>query len=194
VGIAPGVPFRFRGAARHGLRGHDGIRLIEELSMNRYMIRAVALASTLVAGACSPSQRDTIDSATGTVDSAARAVGGEVRAEVSVLDVDIGKRAEPDNEVDDEVETFAPSDTIYASVQTTGAVRQGAIAAKWTFPDGSILDQQAQPVTGDRSTDLLFFLTKAGGLAPGKYTFRVLVDGKEVRSQDVTVNPAAGAR
>ncbi len=141
---------------------------------------AAAVAVVLTLGACSDAQRENIDSAAGTV-------ATDVRAELSVLDIDMGKTAGANNEVDDEVEEFAATDTIFASVNTTGTVRPGAITSQWTFPDGSKIDAQARPATTDRDANLLFFLVKPDGLAPGKYTFRVLVDGNEVRSEDVTV-------
>ena len=141
---------------------------------------AAAMAAMLVLGACNEGQRESIDSAAGNI-------ATEVRTELSVLDIDMGKTAGPNNEVDDEMEEFAPTDTIFASVNTTGTVRPGAITSQWTFPDGSKIDAQARPTTTDRDANLLFFLVKPEGLEPGKYTFRVLVDGEEVRSEEVTV-------
>lgn len=148
--------------------------------MKTMLNNVAAIAAVLALAACSPGQRDTVDSATG-------AIASDVRAELSVLDIDIGRRAGASNEVDEEVDTFAPMDTIYASVNTSGTVREGAITSQWVFPDGSTLEAQAQPVTTDRDANLLFFLTKPEGLAVGKYTFRVLVDGKEVRTSELTV-------
>ena len=155
--------------------------------MKTSMIRALSLCSLALAVACSRDQRAELDTAGAKVDSAAGKVADVVRAELSVLDIDIGRKAGPDQDVPEESETFAQRDTIYASVNTTGTVRPGAITAQWLFPDGSVIDQQAQPATRDKDANLLFFLTKSGGLARGKYTFRVSVDGREVRSQDVTV-------
>ena len=144
------------------------------------MTRGAALALIALAVACRPATRDALDSAAGMVAS-------DVRAEFAVLDIDIGRRADAESEVDKEVETFAPSDTIYASVKTTGTVRPGAITSRWTFPDRSAIVQDAQPVSRDRDATLLFFLSKSDGLMRGEYTFSVLVDGREVRTQRVTV-------
>ena len=148
--------------------------------MKTMLSNAALMAAVLALAACSEGQRDTVDSATG-------AVASDVRAELSVLDIDIGRRAGADNEVDDEVDTFAPTDTIFASVNTSGTVREGAITSQWIFPDSSTLEAQARPVTTDRDANLLFFLAKPEGLSPGKYAFRVLVDGKEVRTSELTV-------
>ena len=148
--------------------------------MRTMLNNVAALAAVLALGACSEGQRESVDSAAG-------AITSDVRAELSVLDIDIGKRAGANNEVDDEVDTFAPTDTIFASVNTSGTVREGAITSQWIFPDSSTLEAQARPVTTDRDANLLFFLTKPEGLTKGKYTFRVLVDGREVRTSELTV-------
>jgi len=148
--------------------------------MNNVLNRIGGIAALLALAACNEGQRESIDSAAG-------GLATDVRAELSVLDIDMGKTAGANNEVDDEIDTFARTDTIFASVNTSGTVRPGAITSQWTFPDGSTLDAEARPATTDRDANLLFFLTKPEGLAPGKYTFRVLVDGNEVRSADVNV-------
>ena len=149
--------------------------------------RALAISAAMLVVGCTDRQQENIDSATGALATDAQQVATDARAELSVLDIDIGKRVGTSHEVDDEIDTFAPKDTIYASVNTTGTVRPGAITSRWIFPDGSTLEAQARPPVADRDANLLFFLTKPEGLPTGKYTFRVFVDGREVRSQEATV-------
>jgi hypothetical protein len=144
----------------------------------RHTIMAAGAVALLMA--CSAEQRETIDSATGSIDST-------VRGALSVISIDMGRSAGTDKKITQETDTFSASDTIYASVNTSGTVPDGAIMGRWTFPDGSNIEQQAEPVTSDTDADLLFFLTKPEGLPTGKYTFRVIVNGREVRSEDVTV-------
>lgn len=146
---------------------------------NRFRLIGLAAAMAVVAG-CSRDQRASIDSAAGSAEDYARAT-------LSVINIDMGRRAGTDKKITDETETFASTDTIYASVNTSGTVRDGQIKSQWVFPDGSIVDQNAEPVAGDGDANLLFFITKPEGLAKGKYVFRVLVDGREVRSEEVTV-------
>ena len=136
---------------------------------------AVALAITT---ACSSEQRERVDTAAGTVESATRGT-------LAVLKIDVGRHAGPDKKIVDETSTFSPKDTIYASVNMTGTAREGSVVSKWMLPDGSEVEQRAD--SASTSGNLLFFLTKPEGLAKGKYTFRVLVDGREVRSESVTV-------
>lgn len=143
--------------------------------------KAAGLAAAIITvAACSAEQRDTIDSAAGAAESYAR-------TSLSVIDVDMGRSAGADKSITNETETFSRSDTIYASVNMSGTAEDGAVVSSWTFPDSSVVDQKADSATGGTDGRLLFFITKPEGLAPGKYTFRVIVDGREVRSKDVTV-------
>ena len=155
--------------------------------MTGYRTYVALLAAVAVAAACGRDTRAELDTAGAALGSAAGAIAADVRGELAVLDVDIGRRADSERKVDEEMDTFARTDTIYASVQTTGTVRQGAISTRWTFPDGSVITQDAQPTAQERDATLLFFLTEASGLKPGQYTFAVVVDGREVRSEKVTV-------
>jgi hypothetical protein len=149
--------------------------------------KAAALTAVLISvTACSPAQRDKVDSAAGKVDSFAGAAADAARAVLSVIDVDMGRKAGPDKKITDKTDEFARSDTIFASVHTSGTAKVGMMVGTWTFPDSSVVEQKTDtPTEGDAYTT--FFITKPRGLAPGKYTFRVMVDGREVRSKDVTV-------
>lgn len=155
--------------------------------MTRVITSAAVFAAIALTTACNRDTRAELDTARATLDSAAGEIGGIVRSELAVLDVDMGKRVDAAREVTEETDTFTTRDTIYASVNTTGTVRPGAITTRWTFPDGSMITQDAQPATQDRDANLLFFLTEANGLMRGEYTFAVFVDGREVRSQKATV-------
>ncbi len=137
---------------------------------------AVVLAST---AACSGDQRDTIDSAAGSAMDAARTA-------LAVIDVDMGRSADMEKKITDKTDEFARTDTIFASVHTSGTATDGQLSASWTFPDSSVVDQRAEG-SATENAYFAFFITKPEGLPVGKYTFRVMVDGSEVRSKDVTV-------
>jgi hypothetical protein len=128
-------------------------------------LRAAALAAALVAfTACTGEQRDTVDSAAGSAVDAARTT------------------------LSDKTDTFAASDTIYASVHTSGTLKEGSnVVGRWTFADGSVVDEKALGAAATKMDRTAFFITKPGGLMKGKYTFRVIVDGNEVRSKEITV-------
>jgi hypothetical protein len=136
---------------------------------------------TVAAGAgCSKEQQAKIDSAAGSADTA-------VRAALSVIDIDMGRRLGTDNKVTEKTDEFAARDTIYASVHTSGTATSGAVVGRWTFQDGALVEEQTQNVSTSGDAYTSFRMAKAGGLAPGKYTLHVLIDGREVRTKDVTV-------
>jgi hypothetical protein len=105
----------------------------------------------------------------------------------SVMDIDMGRQLDAEKKIADKTDDFAPTDTIYASVHTTGTANNKAIAAKWTFQDGQTVDEHSTSVspTGDAYTE--FHIVKPSGWPKGKYTIHVMIDGAEVRTKDVTV-------
>src|SRR3546814_6948407 len=68
--------------------------------------------------------------------------------------------------------TFAPSDTIYASVATStsdpAASVPGTLSAKWTFEDGQVVNEESKSVnlTGAGNTE--FHIAKPDGSPAGK--------------------------
>jgi len=105
----------------------------------------------------------------------------------SVMDIDMGRHIDAEKKISDKTDDFAPKDTIYASIHTTGAATNKTIAAKWTFQDGQTVDEHSTTVspTGDGYTE--FHIAKPSGWPKGKYTIHVMIDGAEVRTKDVTV-------
>jgi hypothetical protein len=130
--------------------------------------------------ACTREQRATADTTAATADTAARTA-------LSVIDVDMGRHVGADRKITDKTDDFARGDTIYASVHTSGTATTGAVVARWTFQDGSTVGEQTENVTTAGDAYTAFHLAKAGALTPGKYTLHILIDGKEVRTKDVTV-------
>ena len=140
----------------------------------------VAATLLLAAVACSESQRSKTDSAAGAIES-------NVRTALSVIDVDMGRRVDAERKISDKTDDFAPNDTIYASVHTSGTATNSPVVGRWTFQDGTVVDEKSDNVTTSGDARTVFFIAKPSGLARGKYTLHVSVDGKEVRSKDVEV-------
>jgi hypothetical protein len=126
--------------------------------------------------ACTKSQGTAYDSAAGTV-----------RTTLSVIDVDMGRHLDADRKISDKTDDFAPTDTIYASVHTSGTATNGPVVGRWTFQDGTVVDEKTDSVSTNGDARTAFFITNRSGLARGKYTLHVLIDGKEARTKDVTV-------
>lgn len=138
------------------------------------------IVSLGVLAACNKEQRATADSAAG-------AVAGEARAALSVIDVDMGRRADAEKKISDKTDDFSANDTIYASVHTSGTANNGSITGRWTFQDGTLVDERSETVTTNGDARTVFFIAKPSGFPKGKYTLHVIIDGKEVRTKDVTV-------
>ena len=105
-----------------------------------------------------------------------------------VFDVQLGRSVGADKHVANPTDTFAPADTIYASVHTTGTAQNATVAAHWTFQDGQTVNDQTETIspTGDAYTE--FHISKPSGWPAGKYTLHVMVNGQEVQTKDFTVN------
>src|SRR5688500_13563581 len=132
-------------------------------------IRALSIALALAAlggvAGCNREQRSDIDTAAGSVESS-------VRAALSVVNVDMGRRIGADSSIADNTTDFTTTDTVYASVHTSGTAQNSAVVARWTSEDGSVVDETTNTVTTSGDARTVFRLSKQGGLSRGKYTLR----------------------
>lgn len=168
------------------------------IDLMRRPARSLALAgllvlALLVAAACHKSdQGDNAAAGGGTAPAttaaapAAPAAGATPATPLKVVALGIGKAVGPDNKVTGEVDTFAPGDTFYAAVGTTGG--PPAVPAKLAVRWSSVSHSGAEkPVgeetksispTGDATTE--FHLAKAGGWPVSDYKVEILLDGQSV--------------
>ncbi|AKC86666.1 hypothetical protein [Pseudoxanthomonas suwonensis] len=109
----------------------------------------------------------------------------------SVTALELGNSVGADERVTAPATTFAPGDTIYASVTTrTGdptATVPGRLSAKWTFQDGQTVHEDARDLTltGDGTTT--FQISRPGGFPVGRYTVEISLDGAVVQSREFEV-------
>lgn len=139
---------------------------------------AVVLSTSLWAMACQREEAtDTADD-TDIVEDAGPAL--------DVTNVALGRSIGADKRVVEEVGDFAPTDTIYASVETSGT-GSGTLSARWTFEDGQVVDEGSQSVSGASVTE--FHVSNPAGWPVGHYEVVVSLDGDEVDRAgfDVTV-------
>jgi hypothetical protein len=108
-------------------------------------------------------------------------------APLKVVALGIGKSVGADQKVPAEADTFAPSDTVYAAVGTTGGSPAAKLTARWSWVSRSGAEKpvgdetKAIAPTGDAST--VFHLTKIGGLTAGDYKIEILLDGVSVATK-----------
>jgi hypothetical protein len=107
--------------------------------------------------------------------------------EFSVTGIDVGKGLGADKRVTTPTTTFAPTDTIYASVATDGAAPSKTIVAKWTFQDGQTVKEESSTIapTGLATTE--FHIAKKSGWPVGKYKVEITVDGRSAGTKDFEV-------
>lgn len=141
---------------------------------------AAALAVLVAVGACSKKD-NAVDTQT-----AAGAIADTVNHTVAVADVALGRQVDPSKRVTDVTSAFAPMDTVFASVHTTGD-RTMKLTARWTYQDGQVVDEHSETISprGDAYTE--FHIVKPSGWPAGKYTLHVLLDGAAAQTKDFTV-------
>lgn len=110
-------------------------------------------------------------------------------AGVAVSTVALGKGIGADKKVTDATDTFAPKDTIYAAVDTTGT-GTAKLDAKWTYTkDGKTVpvkeDTATIAPTGPATSE--FHVSKPDGWPAGTYQVEILVDGKSAATKSFTV-------
>jgi hypothetical protein len=108
-------------------------------------------------------------------------------AGVEVSAVDLGTAVGPDQKVTAPTTEFAPTDTIYAAVSTTGTAPNAVLDAKWTFQDGQTVNESSQTIAPSGPAVTSFHISKPDGWPAGNYKVEITLDGKMVASKDFTV-------
>ena len=105
---------------------------------------------------------------------------------VTVTALNLGKSVGPDKRVTSEVTQFARTDTIYASVQTSGT-GDASLRAHWTYEDGQTVSDTTHTITAGGTEATEFHISKPDGWPAGRYKVEVSVNGTVVQSKDFTV-------
>jgi hypothetical protein len=137
---------------------------------------SILLAGALVAMACDreePAEDTDTD------------IAVEEAPSLDVTDVALGRAIGSDNRVIEEVGDFAPRDTIYATVETEGT-GSGTLAARWTFEDGQVVDEESRSVSGAQVTE--FHVSHPDGWPAGHYEVIISLDGEEVERSGFDVS------
>jgi hypothetical protein len=150
--------------------------------MKHNRILPLALGALVALSACKKDDTAAYDTA-----APASAMVTTDSSSFDVGDIDMGRHIGTDNKISDKTDDFAPTDTIYASIHTEGGSAPVQLMARWTFQDSTVVGEETKTVQGGVDTHTPFHLVKAGGLTKGKYTVRILADGKEVKTKEVTV-------
>jgi hypothetical protein len=106
---------------------------------------------------------------------------------LTVVALSIGKSVGPDGKVAAEADTFAPGDTVYASVGTTGGSPAAKLTVRWAyFTTGGAekpISEESKTIapTADAATE--FHVAKPEGWTAGDYKVEILLDGQSVATK-----------
>ena len=107
-------------------------------------------------------------------------------AGVTVSNVELGNAIGGDNRVATAMTTFAPRDTIYATVTVDGAAG-GQLGTRWTYQDGQEVHVETKALTAGAATTHEFHISKPDGWPVGRYRVEVQVNGNAVQTRDFEV-------
>lgn len=108
-------------------------------------------------------------------------------APVNVVRVDLGNALNADKTVVAATETFKPSDTIYATVQTNGSAPSATLAIRWTYENGQVVDESSQTIAPNGPANTEFHISKPDGWPAGKYNAAVSLNGVTVSNKTFAV-------
>ena len=101
--------------------------------------------------------------------------------------IDLGAQIGADRRVLTPAETFAPGDTIYASIATEGEAKGVEIAARWSYEDGQTVAESRETVASAGPTVVEFHVAKPDGWPAGRYRVDVTADGRPAGSREFEV-------
>jgi len=144
--------------------------------MNARTIPALAVSAFLMlSAACGRRDADT-----------GASVAKEPTSALSVKDIDLGNSVNPDKTVADHSGDFKPSETIYASVETTGSGK-GTLKARWTYQEGQVVDETSQDLTTSGPANTEFHISKPSGMPVGHYRVEISLNGDVAGSKEFDV-------
>lgn len=108
-------------------------------------------------------------------------------AGVQFSELRVGNAVNADKSVTTDLETFAPRDTIYASVVTNGVGAATPIRALWTFQDGQVVSDDTQTISSTGNDRTEFHISKPDGFPAGSYKVEISIDGRSVMNRNFNV-------
>ena len=108
-------------------------------------------------------------------------------APLAVASVDLGSAIDANKRVVQAMTTFAPTDTIYASVATTGTGSAATLLARWTYQDGQVVNETTQTVSPTGPAVHEFHISKETPWPAGTYRVEILLNGTSTMTKEFTV-------
>lgn len=105
----------------------------------------------------------------------------------TVASVDLGKTVGTDMKVSAPATTFAPTDTIHASVSTTGAAEAANVTGRWLYQDGQVVYEDTKTMSTEGPATHDFSISKPDGFPAGNYRFELWVNGNLAQAREFAV-------
>lgn len=102
-----------------------------------------------------------------------------------VASIQLGRSLNPDNTVASFTTRFAPSDTVYVSVATTG-IGSGTISVRWKYVD-RVIDEPKKEVSFTVPAATEFHLQSPAGFPPGDYSAEIFLNGQSAGTRPFRV-------
>ncbi|GGY32312.1 hypothetical protein GCM10008098_27210 [Rhodanobacter panaciterrae] len=107
-------------------------------------------------------------------------------AAVTFGSVELGSTVDASNKILASGSSFAPSDTIYASVDTSGS-GTATLAATWSDQDGKTVHEDSKTLNSSGPETTAFMISKPSGFAAGNYKVDISLNGSQVASKDFSI-------
>lgn len=100
--------------------------------------------------------------------------------------VELGSTVDAGNKIAAAGTSFAPKDSIYASVETNGN-GNATLAAKWSYQDGQVVKDDSKTINATGQETTAFMINKPSGFPAGNYKVDISLNGTQVASKDFAV-------
>jgi hypothetical protein len=157
--------------------------------MTRKFLFALFTAALLALNACGKKEEAPKPEAAPAPAPAPAPVPAPPPAGVTVGTVSLGNAIGADKKVTQASEAFGKKDTIYASVDTTGA-GTATLKAKWTYRKGTqeaVVKEDTQTINATGPATSEFHISKPDGWPAGDYQVEIFVDDKSAGTKAFTV-------
>jgi hypothetical protein len=104
-----------------------------------------------------------------------------------VTALDLGNAIDASKRIASPTRTFAPSDTIYATVLSEGAAPRVDLVAKWTYQDGQVVSESTQSLAPEGPAATEFHIAMPSGWPAGKYKVEITANGAAAASTEFEV-------
>jgi len=109
-------------------------------------------------------------------------------APLRVSNIELGNAIGSDKRVSLPKTSFAPTDTIYASVTTEGQASNATLTARWTYGDeDQVVKEDTLTISPSGAATSEFHVAKPDGWPPGKYKVEILANGASAGSKQFEV-------